>query len=73
MTAKRDKYTLVTVSGIHTQIAVATPTMGYSKGIMEIFFPDDDEMKNWTKNQTNKWISDNNKRMVAICDFLNSL
>lgn len=66
-----EKYTLVTISGIHTQIALTTDIKGYTEGIMEVFLPDDEEMANWSDKKVNKWIKDNNKRMEAICDFLN--
>ena len=65
------KYTTVTISGIHTQIAMNTNTKGYSVGVMEVFLPTDEEMKGWSDKKTGKWIAENNKRMEAICNFLN--
>lgn len=66
-----EKYILVTISGIHTQIAMNTETEGYSVGLMEVFLPTDAEIEGWSRKKTNKWIVGNNKRMEAICDFLN--
>ena len=65
------KYVTVTVSGIITQIANETDIPGYTVGVIEIFFPDDEEMKGWSKKQERDWILANNKRMEAICKFLN--
>lgn len=63
-----DKYVTVEISGIVTQIAKKLKP-GYTEGVIEIFFPDDDVKL--TKNQQNAWIAENNKRMKAICKFLN--
>ena len=64
------EYTTVEISGIITQIAKEIKVEGmpygtkYTEAIMDIFFPDD--------NKTGKkWILENNKRMIAICKFLN--
>jgi len=65
------KYTIVKISGIITQIAKKTEVNGYSVGLLECFLPDDDEMKNWSQKQINEWITNNNKRMEAICKLLN--
>lgn len=35
---------------------------------MEVFLPDENSL---TDGEANKWIRDNNKRMTAICKFLN--
>lgn len=64
------KYKTITVSKIITQIAKEIHS-GYSEGIIEIFFPDDNEMKNWSDEKVDLWILENNTRMQAICDFLN--
>lgn len=63
------KYTTVKIGGIITQIALKSEIKGYTEGIIEIFFPDDSE--NWNSKQSKKWITENNNRMKAICDFLN--
>ncbi len=63
-----DKYVTVEISGIITQIAKELEP-GYTEGVIEIFFPDDDVKL--TKKQQNAWIAENNKRMKAICKFLN--
>ncbi len=65
------KYTIVTTAGIHVQIAKETEIEGYTEGVMEIFFPDDEELKEWSDEQRDKWTAENNKRMEAICKFLN--
>lgn len=65
------KYVTVETSGIITRIANETDVPGYTVGVIEIFFPDEDEIKGWTKKQEKDWILQNNKRMNAICDFLN--
>jgi hypothetical protein len=65
------KYILTTIAGIHTSIALTTDTSGYSIGVLEVFFPDEEEVKKWKAKDERKWISENNKRMEAICDFLN--
>lgn len=63
------KYTIVEISGVITQIALKTEIEGYTEGVMEIFFPDD--VEKWSTKKSNKWIAENNKRMKAICKFLN--
>ena len=63
-----DKYVTVEIHGIVTQIAKKIAP-GYTEGVIEIFFPDDDVKL--TKKQQNAWIAENNKRMKAICKFLN--
>lgn len=65
------KYITVEISGVITQIANETDIYGYTVGIIEIFFPDDKEINGWSKKQEKDWILQNNKRMNAICDFLN--
>ncbi len=62
------KYTTVRVSNIITQIAEETDIIGYTKGVMEVFLPDTNDM---TDKQVSLWIKQNNKRMRAICKFLN--
>lgn len=62
------KYTTVTISGIITQIAVHTEIMGYTSGVLEAFLPDENQL---TESETADWIEANNKRMNAICRFLN--
>lgn len=68
----KNKYKLITISGIHTQIGITTKINGYTIGIMEVFFPSDEEVKKWSEKKSNKWIDENNKRMEAICNFLNT-
>ena len=63
------KYVTTKILGIITQIAKETEVKGYTVGILEVFLPDENEL---TKQETLVWIEDNNKRMIAICDFLNT-
>jgi hypothetical protein len=62
------KYTTVKISGIITQIAKETEVKGYTEGVLQCFLPDEDNM---TKTEEKQWIEKNNKRMEAICNFLN--
>lgn len=63
------KYVSIKVSNIITQIAKETNIKGYTEGIIETFLPD---AENMTAKEEKRWIKQNNKRMQAICDFLNS-
>jgi hypothetical protein len=65
------KYTPVKISGVVTQIARTTDTKGYTVGVIETFLPTDEELAKMTEKQQNAWVKENNKRMKAICDFLN--
>jgi hypothetical protein len=65
------KYITVSVSNITTQIAKETGIKGYTEGVIEVFFPDDSELEKWTDKQRADWERANNKRMKAICKFLN--
>jgi len=60
------KYTLVTISGIHTQIAKKTEVKGYTEGVLSAFLTDSED-----EEECRKWIAQNNKRMKAICKFMN--
>lgn len=68
---KKEKYTLVTISGIHSKISLKTKTKGYSIAVIEVLFPTDKEIEKWSDKQSDKWIFENNKRMESICKFLN--
>ena len=61
------KYKLVTVSTIHLSISVEL-LPGYFENILETFLPDESNM---SKKEEKAWIKQNNKRMEAICQFLN--
>lgn len=62
------KYVTSKISGIITRIAIADKsTPGYTEGVLEAFLPDE----GLTQAQEKKWIAENNKRMEAICKFLN--
>jgi len=63
-----NKYTTVKVSGIVIQVAKKTILEGYTEGLIEAFLPDETKM---TDKEINTWIKINNKRMLAICEFLN--
>lgn len=63
------KYTTTSVSGIITQIAKQTAVKGYTVGVLEVFLPEENEL---TEEETLVWIEDNNSRMTAICNFLNT-
>jgi hypothetical protein len=66
-----NKYIIVKCGKVITRIAEATAIHGYTIGIIEPFFPSEDELKAWTKKNELEWIRTNNKRMRAICKFLN--
>ena len=51
------------------KIALKTEIEGYTEGIIEILFPDN--IEEWNNKKSNKWIAENNKRMNAVCEFLN--
>ena len=65
------KYICVSIEGVITQIAIQSSIKGYTEGILQTFYPDESEYKNWTKKQNQDWVLQNNKRMKAICKFLN--
>jgi hypothetical protein len=65
------RYTLVTISGVHTQLAKTIKIKGYTIGVIEPLLPTDEEMEGWSERKAKKWIVDNNKRMEGICNFLN--
>ena len=67
----KNKYVTTKISGVINQIAKETEIKGYTEGILEIFFPDDDVIENWTEKENEDWITTNNLRMIAICKFLN--
>lgn len=69
--AKKTKYVPVKISGIITQIAKETELKGYTEGVIEAFLPGDEKLQMWTTKQEKEWIAQNNKRMEAICKFLN--
>lgn len=65
------KYITVEINGIVTQIAKPTEFNGFTEGVLEAFLPDDETLEVWTENQAAEWTLNNNKRMEAICKFLN--
>lgn len=64
----KQKYVTVEVSNIIIQIAKPTDIPGYAEGIIEVFLPDETKM---TEKEQADWEKANNKRMKAICKFLN--
>lgn len=69
---KKPKYIVDYISGVANRIAIPTKTKGYTVGILEPFFPADEELDKWTEKQNEAWIKENNERMEAICEFLNN-
>ena len=68
---QRKQYICITVNGIILQIAEQTKIKGYTEAILESFLPDDSELKKWDQEQAENWTLANNKRMLAVCKFLN--
>lgn len=65
------KYIVEYSEGIATRISIKTKVKGYTIGILEPFFPNDDELLSWNLKKQNKWIRNNNKLLENICNFLN--
>lgn len=61
------KYVTVEISGIITTIGKEIKP-NYTEGLIEVFLPDETKM---TAKQEQEWTKENNKRMKAICKFLN--
>jgi hypothetical protein len=66
------KYSTQKVSGIIIGIGLNTEVIGYTETVLESFLPSDDELKKMSEKQVTKWTIRNNKRMEAICTFLNN-
>lgn len=66
------KYTTVTVSGVIISIGKTTGVRGYTETLLESFLPDEKEIDEKGEGWTDNWIKENNKRMTAICKFLNA-
>ncbi len=66
----KKKYVAVKVSKIITQIAVEL-SPGYTKGVIEIFFPDDKELSRMSDGESDAWIEENNKRMTRLLEVMN--
>jgi hypothetical protein len=64
------KYTVIYVSGVATRVAIPI-SPGYSEGVIEPFFPSDEELLKMNRKQVREWTQKNNRRMRAICKFLN--
>jgi hypothetical protein len=67
----KNQYVLVTFGNIHTQIAKTTDIEGYTVGIISAYLPEDHEIEQLGEKGTKEWVAANNKRMEAICKFLN--
>lgn len=66
------KYITVKVGKIINRIAKEVPGIpGYTEGVLEPFFPSDSDLDKMTKEEEAAWVRANNKRMSAICKFLN--
>lgn len=65
---KFNKYMTVELGGVITQIVEKATPGDHVVKVMEVFFP---EYEEWTPEQSEAWIKKNNKRMKAICKFLN--
>ena len=66
----KEKYRTHEVRGVKVQIEEVMDMvfMGFTKGLLEAYIP---EMKGWTEKRKQLWITENNKRMEAICELLN--
>ncbi|KAA9037127.1 hypothetical protein FW778_16995 [Ginsengibacter hankyongi] len=65
-----DKYVTIDVSGVIIVIAERIDNSGMTKAILKVAI-DPTEAAKFTKAQEEKWTSKNNKRMQAICKFMN--
>lgn len=63
------KYTTVKISSIITSIGKSKKVKGgtMTENIIYCNLPED----GISEKQANKWIEENNKRMTAICNFMN--
>lgn len=69
--SKKNKYKVEYIMGIANRISVSTDVDGYTIGVLEPFFPTAEEVEDWTTKQHIEWTKQNNKRLRAICNFLN--
>jgi hypothetical protein len=70
------KYTVDYISGVATRIAtrVDSPISEfgkYTEGVLEPFFPTEDDLLDMSRREVREWTRANNKRLRAICKFLN--
>lgn len=67
------KYICVSIGNIITQIAKQTETKNYTEGVLGSYLPDIDEVlpDKELKKEAKRWTKENNRRMIAICKFLN--
>jgi hypothetical protein len=67
------KYQLITVSGVHVSIGKQIgDNPNYTESIIDTVFPTDREIDTWSGKRLMAWQKHNNKRMLAIKDFLNN-
>lgn len=62
------KYIMTSIGNAITHISKESENGGEATGILETFIPDGEQM---TLKEGKAWIEANNKRMTAICNFLN--
>lgn len=66
-----NKYTVVSISGIHTTIGKTMDTYNYTQSLLQMFLPNDNEIENWSDEKYDAWLKQNNEMMIDICRFLN--
>lgn len=64
-------YSTVKINGVIISIGKITDIRGYTETIIEAFLPSNIELEKMKPKQINKWTVLNNRRMEAICKFLN--
>lgn len=65
------KYVCCWNGKVISRIAEKTVVYGYTIGVLEPFFPSDEELLEMSRKEVKEWIKTNNRRMKAICKFLN--
>jgi len=65
------KYKVIYITGIATQIGHSTEIKGYTVGVFYSHIPSNEEAEAMGNKACKEWIRENNKRMRAICKFLN--
>ena len=69
---KKNKYVLVTVSGVHIAIGIPDDEIaGYTTSVIETVFPDGEGMERWSKKESKAWQKENNRRMEIVLNALN--
>lgn len=65
------KYIVCYNCGVASRIATKTDAEGYTLGVLEPFFPSDEELLKWSRKEVREWTKTNNRRLKAVCKFLN--